>query len=66
MGFIWFEYATVIGGAIVNVLLWFVLLPVMAAAVVAGITSIVFALAIAGWFNVLDRRRDTIEDTSDQ
>lgn len=61
-----FEYLTVTGGAILNILLWFWLLPATAGAIVAAVTSIGFALAMAEWFDGHDKRRAKIKDTSDQ
>lgn len=62
----WHELATVVVGAIFNGLLWLLLLPMPLSAIVATITSTVFALAMAGWFNHLEMIRATLSDTSDQ
>ena len=60
------EVASVIGGALVNALLWFWLLPVTPAAIISAITSIGFALAMARWFEGLEKERGTLSATSDQ
>jgi membrane protein implicated in regulation of membrane protease activity len=51
---------------IVNGLLWFLLLPALWAVILVGITSVAFALSIAAWFDILDKRRAKIRDTSDK
>lgn len=61
----WMEWAIVIIGSVSNILLWFWLLPVTPAAIIAAATSTAFALIMADWFDNLDKKRATIVDTSD-
>lgn len=62
----WYELFVVVVGAIANGLFWLLLLPMPAGAILATITSTGFALAMAGWFNHLEIRRDTLSVTSHQ
>lgn len=60
------ESLSVIVTTVLNILLWFILLPLFGAIIVTAITGCLLAFIISKLFDHLDRQRATIGDTSDK
>lgn len=60
------ESLFIIGVLVLNILLWFMVLPIVGAIIVVGITGCLLAGLISHFFDRSEKKRATLGDTSDK